>query len=163
MAATNGADPRAYVKILGKTFVDKLQQPALRIGKDTWTMYEVGHDLGIVQTKACGILSAFCKARGITSTKHLFDTTNGYSFAEYPGAGVTTLFAMFAAFRDKGLDPQAWHARGQDGAIVSFLALKHREQVAERKAKADDRKRSRKARASTHKKDVDKFLKSATS
>lgn len=156
----NGSDPSALIPALGSTFVAELTDaehyPVLAIGKDRWSKYEIGR-LGVVQTRACQILSTICKRLKITSTRDLFDNTSPYTFASEP-AGVTTLYVMFSAFRDKGLNPQAWYHKGQASAIVSFHQLKHREQVAEQRTKADARSRARRARASEHRAAVDRIV-----
>lgn len=154
-------DPASLVPILGKTFVDELTQhndrAPLRIGKDVWSRHEVAANLGIVQTRACSILSAVVKQIGATSTADLYRKTSPYTFAGYP-VGVTTLYVMFAAFRDKGLDPDTWYRKNQDDAIISFISLKHRELVAERTTKAAERKRTRRERRREHESAVSKVL-----
>lgn len=155
--------PEALTGILGSTFIQHLMDPkypALRIGKDVWTKHEVAINLGIVQTKACGILSGICKQLKVKDTADLFEHTSPYTFAEFP-AGVTTMYVMFAAFADKGLDPNKWYHRGEKEALVSFLSLKHRELLAERRTKEDEKQRQQKARASNHRTAVKKILHSA--
>jgi hypothetical protein len=156
--------PESYSAILGARFIRELMDPenaALRIGKDIWTKHEIAADLGIVQTKACGILSNVCKKLQVRDTADLFKSTSPYTFAEFP-AGVTTLYVMFAAFASKGLDPNEWYSRGQDAAIVSFLGLKHRELMAARRTKEDERRRQRKARANKHRQDVNRIMQAST-
>jgi hypothetical protein len=152
--------PERYSAILGSQFIQGLMDPkhaALRIGKDIWTKHEIAADLGIVQTKACGILSNICKKLQVRDTADLFKNTSPYSLAEFP-AGVTTLYVMFAAFASKGLDPNEWYSRGQDAAIVSFLGLKHRELMAARRTKEEERRRQRKARARNHRQEVNRIM-----
>jgi hypothetical protein len=156
--------PERYSAILGSQFIRELMDPenaALRIGKDIWTKHEVATDLGIVQTKACGILSNICKKLEVKNTADLFKSTSPYTFAGYP-AGVTTLYVMFAAFAAKGLDPNEWYNRGQDAALVSFLGLKHRELMAARRTKEEEQKRQRKARANKHRADVNRVMQAST-
>lgn len=152
--------PEAFAPMLGTGFIRELtarENAALKIGKDTWTKHEIAVNLGIVQTKACGILTHICKKLEVKNTADLYATTSPYTLAEFP-AGVTTLYVMFAAFADKGLDPQTWYNRGQDAALVSFLGLKHRELMAARRTKEDERKRQRQARAKTHRRQVNGIL-----
>src|SRR5262245_56189069 len=99
--------PETYSAILGSNFIHELMDPekaALVIGEDVWTKHEIASDLGIVQTKAAGILTGICKQLRVRNTKDLFEKTSPYTFTEFP-AGVTTLYVMFAAFHAKGLDP----------------------------------------------------------
>ena len=127
------------------------------LGKDAWTKHELATVLGVVQTKACAILTATCKKIGVKDTADLYKSTSPYTFAEYP-AGVTTLYVMFAAFQSKGLDPEAWYARGQEHAIVTFLTLKHRELQAEKRTRDDEKQRQRTARNRKHRAASAKYL-----
>ena len=154
------ASPDRYIPILGAGFVRELSDPKypiLRIGKDSWTKHEVAVSLGIVQTKACAILSSICKKLQIASTADLYKTTSPYTFADFP-AGVTTLYVMFAAFADKGFDPQAWYAKGQEKAIVSFLSLKHRELAAAKRTREDEKRRRRSANHKAHRSEVNRVM-----
>ena len=156
--------PETYQAILGSEFIRNLMDPenaALRIGKDIWTKHEVAANLGLVQTKACGILSNVCKKLEVRDTVDLFKSTSPYTFAEFP-AGVTTLYVMFAAFASKGLDPNEWYSRGQDAALVSFLGLKHRELMAARRTREEAKRRQRQARARNHRTEVNRILQTST-
>jgi hypothetical protein len=155
--------PESYIPILGTPFVRELTDPKfpiLRIGRDSWTKHEVAVNLGIVQTKACSILTGICKKLQIASTAELYKTTSPYTFADFP-AGVTTLYVMFAAFADKGLDPQAWYAKGQEAAIVSFISLKHRELEANKRTREDEKRRKRSISNRNHRSDVNRVLNGA--
>jgi hypothetical protein len=158
-------DPSAYTPALGSTFVreltDRDKGAALRIGRDAWSRHEVGERLRVVHTRACAILSAICRQLKVQSTRDLYNSTSPYTFADYP-AGVTTLYVMFAAFRDKDLDPDAWYAKGQEQAIVSFFALKHREQVANQRTRADQERRQRRDRTRRQTSAVNKILSTAS-
>lgn len=153
--------PENYRQFLGSSFVDSLTDradgAALRIGSDVWTKHEVATRLGVVHVKACGILSGIAKKLGVHSTADLYARSSPYTFAGYP-AGVTTLYVMFAAFLDKDLEPETWFAKGQHEAIVSFLALKHRELVAERRTREDARRLARAAQARSHRREVRSIL-----
>jgi len=154
------ASPDRYIPILGAPFIRELSDPKypiLRIGKDSWTKHEAAVNLGIVQTKACSILTSICKKLQIASTADLYKTTSPYTFADFP-AGVTTLYVMFAAFADKGLDPQAWYAKGQEKAIVSFLSLKHRELEANKRTREAEKRRRRSANHKAHRAEVNRVL-----
>lgn len=137
--------PESLTPILGQAFVASLTDPqfaVLRIGRDTWTRHQVANQLGLVHTRACAILSGIAKELGVADTKDLYETTSPYTFADKP-AGVTTMFVMFCAFRDRDLSVEHWYHKGQKDAIVSFLGLKHRELEAERRTKADAKRRRR--------------------
>ena len=157
-------EPGAYLEALGKTYVDSVTQrgdrAALRIGRDEWSRYEVASRLQTTATRACSILSSIAKQLKVTSTADLYKSTSPYTFASYP-AGVTTLHVLFAAFRDRDLDPEAWYRQGQEAAIVSFFALKHREQQAERRTREDAKRRQRRTRNSRHNHAVDRVLSKA--
>jgi hypothetical protein len=138
--------PETLAPILGTSFLsaltDRDTRAPLRIGKDRWSKHDLATQLGIVNVQACALLSSICKKLNVKDTRDLFNSTSPYTFTNHR-AGVTTLYAMFAAFRDKGLDVEDWYHKGQKGAMVSFLSLKHRELEAERRAKADERKHRR--------------------
>ena len=156
-------DPTRYTSALGKAFVDGLtassaDRAVLRVGRDRYSIHDVATRLGVVHTKACRSLSRYCFTNGITSAADLFRKTTPYAFASEHGIGLCTLYVVFAVFQDKDLDVDAWFAKGQEGARVSFLALKHRELVAERRAKADDKKRARGRRSRAHHDTVNHFL-----
>ena len=154
------AKPETYAPILGSGFIRDLMDPAnaaLKIGKDIWTKHEVAANLGIVQTKACGILSGICKKLGVKDTADLYNNSSPYTLAEFP-AGVTTLYVMFAAFADKGLDPNDWYYRGENAALISFLGLKHKELKAARRTREDEKRRQRKARARNHRQESNRIL-----
>lgn len=160
----NTMQPDQLVRILGAPFVRQLNDhddgAALRIGSDVWSKHEIATDLGIVHTKACSLLSTVAKKLKVRNTADLFEQTSPYTFAEYP-VGVTTLYVMFSAFLAKGLDPQAWYRQGQEHAIVTFLSLKERERVAERRTRDDQKRRVRASRHKSHQTRVDRFLRSS--
>jgi len=134
-------------KIVGSTFVTHLTDaskfPLLVIGKDRWSFQQVATDLGVIQPKACRILSRIAKELKVSSTKELYKQTSPYSLAGTHGCGVTTLYVLLRAFTVVGLDTDAWYLKGQKEAVVSFHSLKHREQQAEHRTKEAERKRRR--------------------
>ena len=153
--------PERLHKYVGGTFINRITDhgecAALRIGKDAWSKHEIATRLGVTHTVACGILSSFCKKNGITSTKHLFEETSPHSLAEHR-LGVTTLYVMFAAFADKGLEIDDWYARGEKGAVVTFHTLKHRELEARKREEEDTRKRRRGGRPAGGNGSVSRYL-----
>lgn len=172
--------PEVYVTMLGSTLIssltDRKERPALRIGSDVWSRHEVATKLGIVNTLACRNLSKICVALGIRNTRHLYESTSPYTFADQH-CGVTTLYAMFAAFRDRGLTVEHWYRKTHGGqqttarlhqtegqpAIVSFLRFKQRELDAERRTKESEKKRKGHERQTAHRDNVHQFKKSKAS
>jgi hypothetical protein len=154
MSALN---PQRYVKVLGLGFVrDYAERPMLTIGQDVWTRAQLAR-MGVLQARACSILSTIAKRRKVASLAELYETTSPYSFADYP-AGVATLYVLFAAFLDRGLDPDAWYKAGKDAALVSFLTLKARELKARAREREDSKRRSRAGKRRQHEGQVSKFL-----
>lgn len=157
--------PETLAPVLGSSFVNELvdrdKHAVLRIGKDRWSKHDIADRLKITHTVSCGILSAICARLGVHSTEHLYQTTSPYTFADKK-MGVTTLYVMFAAFRDKGLSVTDWvrEGYGEKKAIVTFETLKAREQKFEGRARKDERHRHRHARVNgnvhhmTHRKAV---------
>lgn len=129
-------NPETLKRIFGETFISTLEAQTLTIGKDHWTRQEIATRLGLTHTKACSILSAVAKELGARDTKHLYDQTTPYTFASTNNhVGVTTLYVLFAAFRDRDLNAEAWYRKGQTHAMVTFLRFKHRELEAARRTK----------------------------
>jgi hypothetical protein len=146
-----------HAAIFGSTYVKHLtDSPILTIGSDHWTRADVAA-MGITQTVACGNLTKIAKGLGVRSLRDLFDRTSPYSFTEYR-AGVATLFVLFAAFADRGLDPSTWY-RGKKptDVIVTFYSLKKRDADARARERRDERKRSRATRRETHRRAVQAF------
>ena len=144
-------------QIVGSTFVahltDAAKYPLLVIGKDRWSFQEVASDLRVIQPKACRILSRIAHELKVKDTKDFYKQTSPYSLAGTHGCGVTTLYVALRAFSVVGLDTDAWYARGQKEAIVTFTSLKHRELQAELRTKEAERKR-RKLRSRSQVKDL---------
>lgn len=134
-------------QIVGSTFVAHLtdadKYPLLVIGKDRWSFQEVATDLNVIQPKACRILSRIAAELKVTDTKDFYKQTSPYSLAGTHGCGVTTLYVALQAFLAMGLNPDAWYAKGQKEAIVTFTSLKQRELAAETRTKEAERKRRR--------------------
>jgi hypothetical protein len=153
--------PVQHASIFGSTYVKYfVEQPILTVGKDVWSRQDVV-TMGITQTVACGNLSKIAKSLGVHSLKDMYDRTSPYSFTEYR-AGVATLYVLFAAFADRGLDPSKWYRRSEKEALVTFERLKHRELEARARERKDEKKRSRAARYGKHKGEVKSFLAQAS-
>lgn len=143
--------PTKHAGIFGSTYLKAFTgTPVLIIGTDVWTRQEVAK-MGLTQTVACGNLSKIAKRLGVRSTADLFERTSPYSFTEFR-AGVATLYVLFAAFADKGLNPSEWYQRKRESeVIVTFESLKQRELKARQREREDEQKRTRRARAGRHK------------
>ena len=155
-------NPARFAKVLGAGFVkDYAEHPLLTIGRDVWTRGDLAR-MGVVQTRACSILTGIARKLKVDSLNDLFDHSSPYTFAEYP-AGVTTLYVLFAAFLDRDLDPNAWYRAGKDAAIVGFLRLKARELDARARERADTKRRARSSRRRSHERGVSAVLSAARS
>jgi len=135
-----------YAPILGSNFVahltDKKRYPLLVIGTNSYSYQDVC-DLGVIQPRACRILSGIAKELGVKSVRELYRETTPYSLAGTHGCGVTTLYVLLRVFGAVGLDVDKWYVRGEQGAVRTFLTLKDRELKAEARTKEDERKRRR--------------------
>jgi len=150
--------PDQHTAIFGSTYVKQLTEThVLVIGKDHWSRHEAV-SMGVMQPVACGNLTKIAKDLGVTSVKDMYERTSPYSFTEYR-AGVATLYVLFAAFADRGLDPSKWYRRKNEQAvIVTFERLKHRELEARARERHDEKRRSRASRSGKHKRAVNSFV-----
>jgi hypothetical protein len=134
-------------KIVGSTLLSQLtdsdKYPLLVIGKDRWSFQQVASDLGVIQARACRILSTVAKELNAKDVKHLYRETSPYTLAGTHGVGVSTLYVLLRVFQAEGLNVDEWYALGENKAIVTFVSLKHREQKAEAHTKESERKRRR--------------------
>ena len=114
----------------------------LVIGRDRWSFAEVA-TLGVIQPRACRILSRIAAELNAKDTRDLYKQTSPYTLAGVEGCGVTTVFVALRVFAAKGLDPDAWYIRGEKNAVRSFLTLKDRELKAKARTLESERKRRR--------------------
>jgi len=132
-------------RALGSTFVTRLTSadrwPLLVIGRDRWSCADVAA-LGVIQPKACRILSRIAADLDARSTKDLYGKTSPYYLAGLPGVGVTTLYVLLQVFLDAGLSVDRWYAKGQDAALRRFQTLKRREQAAEKRTRRGRRRQA---------------------
>lgn len=153
--------PTKHAAIFGSTYIKHLTEtPLLIVGKDQWTRQEATA-AGIMQFVACGNLTKIAKSLGVQSLEDMYKRTSPYSFTEFR-AGVATLYVLFAAFADKGLDPTKWYKHGEKGALVTFERLKHKELEARARERKDEKKRERAARSGKHKRAVNSFIAQAS-
>jgi hypothetical protein len=121
--------------ILGKTFVEGLDRPVLKIGADFWTKQTLP-DIGVVHTKAAAVLTKLAADLRVKSVADLYNRTTPYTFAGHDyHAGVTTLFVALRVFEAHGLSIKKWYHLGEKQAVVTFLRFKHREIEAEKRTK----------------------------
>lgn len=153
-----------YASILGTTFVAHFtnadKYPLLVVGSDHYSYKEVC-DLGVIQPRACRILSRIAADLGARNVKHFFTLTSPYLLAGTHGCGVTTVFVALRVFESIGLPIDEWYAKGQKDALVTFQRLKQRELDAERRTKEPERKR-RRLRSRRQVTDADRVLSHAT-
>ena len=135
--------PNYYAPYLGSTFLTAFTKvPLLTVGKDKYSYQEVC-DLGVIQPRACRILSRIAKELDVKSVRGLYEKTSPYTLAGTHGCGVTTLFVALRLFEAEGLSVPKWYADGKKDPVVTFTSLKHREQQAELRTNEDERKRRR--------------------
>jgi hypothetical protein len=123
-------------------FTDSKQFALLVIGSDRWSYQEVAA-LGIIQPRACRILSKIAHDLKVRNTKDLYAKTSPYMLAGTEGCGVTTLYVALCVFKSIGLDSEKWYVRGEKEAVRTFDTLKHREHVAKHRTLESERKRRR--------------------
>jgi hypothetical protein len=123
-------------------FTDSTTFPLLVIGKDRWSFQEVAA-LGVIQPRACRILSKIAKDLHVKDTKDFYKQTSPYVLAGLEGCGVTTLYVALCAFAAVGLDADAWYIRGEKEAVRTFNTYKVREQKAKQRTLESERKRRR--------------------
>jgi hypothetical protein len=137
-------------RALGSTFVARLTDsrrwPLLVIGKDRWSSADVA-SLGVIQPKACRILSRIAADLDARSTRDLYAKTSPYYLAGLPGVGVTTLYVLLRVFADAGLDVDRWYVKPQADAVRRFQTLKHREHKANQRTRRSRRRASASAAA----------------
>jgi hypothetical protein len=129
--------------VFGKGFVEDLEQPVLIVGKDHYSKRALASEIGVTNLVAARKLSAFCHALNIKSIQDLYNSTTPYTFAGAEGVGLTTMYVAWMVFAHHELNPEQWYTKGQDGAVVSFLGYKHREQRALQKTQREAQKRHR--------------------
>lgn len=150
-------NPQRFVKVFGSSFVkDYAEHPILIIGTDVWTRGELGR-LGVVQARACSILTGIAKQLKVKSTADLYDQTSPHSLVEFP-CGIVTLYVLFAIFLDKNLDPDSWYRAGQKQAITTFTSLKDRELKARERERSEQKTRHRSEQRRKHERDVTALL-----
>jgi hypothetical protein len=116
--------PQAFQAYLGASFVKTYGEAALTIGDQTFTRYDVAHDIDCpVTKKAMGILTEALKKLGVRTVKQALDI-HAVDLADLPGVGVTTIYLFLCwqrAQRSSDKAVAAWY-----GETVTFNTLKRR-------------------------------------
>lgn len=132
-----------YSIAVGASFLKaRAERAVLKIGSDTWNPDEVAA-LGIIETRACGILNRYAEKEKVKNLKQLYAETSPYELAGRYGLGVNTLLVLLRAYDSRGLDAEKWYRRGQKEAVVQFLSLKARELKAEQRTRQSAKRRRR--------------------
>jgi hypothetical protein len=129
--------PTAFRQYLGASFVKAYEAPALTIGEQTFTRYEVAHMLDCpVTPKAMGILTRALADLNVKTRKQALDL-HAIDLADIVGVGTTTLYLFLCWQRSERSTDKAvatWY-----GDTVTFHTLKRR--VQKRKARGAEPKR----------------------
>jgi hypothetical protein len=116
--------PSAFQAFLGASFVKTYGEAALTIGDQTFTRYDVAHDIDCPVTKrSMGILTEALKTLNVRTTTQALEI-RAEDLADLPGVGVTTLYLFLCwqrAQRHSDKAVAAWY-----GDTVTFTPLKHR-------------------------------------
>ena len=132
--------PAQFQAYLGASFVKTYGEAALTIGDQTFTRYDVAHDIDCpVTKKSMGILTEALKALGVRTTKAAMEI-RAEDLADLPGVGVTTLYLFLCwqrAQRHSDKAVAAWY-----GETVTFNTLKHRAQARKQREAPPRRRRS---------------------
>jgi hypothetical protein len=148
-------DPRLRT-LIGGAFIERITRveagaAPLRIGAQTWSTHDLAVQLGVVHTRAARLLTQAAESIGAKNVADLYRRSSPYTFAGVKGLGDTTMYVLWRLFESAGLDPDAWADAGHaEQALVSFRAMKHREQAAEARTVAAEKKRARQSRRVRH-------------
>ena len=99
-ADTNGHQLTDLTDVLGKTFIDKLDDPQpehhpLRIGTQTWSRHRLVTDVGVMHMRVCKVLTQIADDLRCKNVREFYEKTNPYLFGREPGAGITTLYVAW--------------------------------------------------------------------
>lgn len=130
--------PDAHEKFLGRTFVQRLGEVALQIGKDTWTRHELADQLRVANFKAAAMVTRALRQLEVKDLKEVF-SWDPASLANVHNLGETGMYVLLRALEARGYNPKAWyHAKSAD--LVTFRTLKLREIKKARARKGKRRK-----------------------
>lgn len=135
------ANPSAYERYLGRTFVKRFDQPVLSIGPVQLSRYDLAHSLDCAATaKAAGILGAALATLGVRTVKDAL-AIQPIDLASIPGVGVTAVYVFLCWQRqERGNDKAlaAWYGEG-----VKLSTLKDRVRKRKEREKPAARNRAR--------------------
>lgn len=108
-------------EILGKHFVDKLNQPWLIIGSDSWTKQEMIEELHCGNFSAARTLTRELEAKGIKSVKHATREMTLHELLKTHGIGETSCYVFMCAVSARGQDPIEWLDQGKVRTISTEI------------------------------------------
>lgn len=135
-------DPAVHAKFLGQTFVSRLQEPALVIGKDVWTRHQLADELRVANFKAAALVTRAMRELEVKNLEEVF-SWNPADLANVHNLGETGMYVLLRALEAKGHNPRAWYGWKSD-ELVTFRTMKLR---AQRKAEAEKKAKRRRGRA----------------
>ena len=131
-------DPAAHERFLGKTFVTRLSEVALQIGKDKWSRHQLADELGVGNYRAAALVTRALRKLQVKDIKEVF-SWDPMALADVHQLGETGMYVLLRALEARGFNPQAWyHAKSSE--LVTFRTLKLRRQR-ERKPRTTRRKK----------------------
>src|SRR5262245_27422838 len=137
-------DPAVHAKFLGASFISRLNEPALKIGKDVWTRHELADQLRVANFKAAALVTRALAQLEVKNLAEVF-SWDPTSLAVCHNLGETGMYVLLRALQSRGHNPKAWYGANRKD-LVSFRTLKLREQKREKEERKARRaaKRQRK-------------------
>lgn len=133
-------DPAVHAKFLGQTFISRLNEPALQIGKDVWTRHQLADELRVANFKAAALVTRALRELKVKNLEEVF-SWDPTSLAVVHNLGETGMYVLLRALEAKGHNPKAWYGANSK-ELVTFRTLKLREQrKAEREKRAKRRRK----------------------
>lgn len=134
-------DPAVHAKFLGQTFVSRLNEVALQIGKDQWTRHQLADELRVANFKAAALVTRAMRELQVKNLEEVF-SWNPADLANVHNLGETGMYVLLRALEARGHNPRAWYGYKSDD-LVTFRTLKLREQRKREQEKREKRKKSR--------------------
>lgn len=130
-------NPSEFQGVFGKTWVDAQTEPLLRIGKRTWTRYELVSKVGVGNYRAITILMDALQQLNVKTIKDLWELSP-VALAAIKGVGTTTLFVTMSLLDSEEFNVKEWYSHHR-----TFATLKNQEK---KKTQALQTKRRRRPR-----------------
>lgn len=127
-------DPAVHVKFLGQTFISRLNEPALQIGKDVWTRHQLADELRVANFKAAALVTRAMRELKVKSLEEVF-SWDPDSLAVVHNLGETGMYVLLRALEARGHNPRAWYGANKKD-LVTFRTRKLRFQRKEEARKA---------------------------